>query len=287
MNFNVVKKGYDKTQVNEYIQNLANENNEIITNLKTEIDELKRQKQELEQVVGSYEKKKDEIFVAFVEAQETSAKLKAKAEKRFADEMERLQLFQQKWTTYAKEVSKTLAPEQVEKFEQAGRKFEEILSLYDKEVKVLVPQEVAQTQQDKTFDPLKKVAKFLDNFDGQQVATQPTNEQQPQIVEQIVEQEPVAAVQQAEAVQEPDEVELTKAPLELESLAEELVEEEVEPVVVQNIEKQDSIKEKVQKLFEEEDRAAAEMEENDISQSDIFNVQQSLEDLCKELGLIE
>ncbi len=284
MNFNVVKKGYDKTQVNEYIQNLANENNEIITNLKTEIEELKRQKEELEQVVNGYEKKKDEIFVAFVEAQETSAKLKAKAEKRFADEMERLQLFQQKWTSYAKEMSKTLAPEQVEKFEQAGRKFEEILSLYDKEVKVLVPQEVAQTQQHKTFDPLKKVAKFLDNFDAQEVATQPANEQQPQIAEQIVEQE--SEVQQVETVYEADEVELTKAPLELESLAEELVQEEVEPVVVQNIEKQDSIKEKVQKLFEEEDKAAAEMEENDISQSDIFNVQQSLEDLCKELGLI-
>ena len=284
MNFNVVKKGYDKTQVDEYIQNLANENNEIITNLKTEIEELKRQKEELEQVVNGYEKKKDEIFVAFVEAQETSAKLKSKAEKRFADEMERLQLFQQKWTTYAQEVAKTLAPEQVEKFEQAGRKFEEILSLYDKEVKVLVPQEVAQTQQNKTFDPLKKVAKFLDNFDVQEVATQPANEQQPQTEQQTIELEPV--VQQVETVQEPDEVELTKAPLELESLAEELVEEEVEPVVVQNIEKQDSIKEKVQKLFEEEDKAAAEMEENDISQSDIFNVQQSLEDLCKELGLI-
>ena len=56
---------------------------------------------------------------------------------------------------------------------------------------------------------------------------------------------------------------------------------------MQQIEKQDAIKEKVQKLFEEEDRAAQEMENNDISQNEIFNVQQSLEDLCKELGLIE
>ena len=283
MNFNVVKKGYDKTQVQEYIQNLTNENNEVVTNLKTEIEELKRQKEQLEQVVNSYDKKKDEIFVAFVEAQETSAKLKAKAEKRFADEMERLQLFQQKWTAYAKEVTKTLAPEQAEKFEQAGKKFEEILALYDKDVKVLVPQEVVQTQQDKTFDPLKKVAKFLDNFESHEVATQ-TVKEQPQVEQQIIEQAPV---EQVETVEQPDEVEITKAPLELESLAEELVEEEVEPVVVQTIEKQDSIKEKVQKLFEEEDKAALEMEENDISQSDIFNVQQSLEDLCKELGLIE
>ena len=284
MNFKVVKKGYDKIQVDEYIQNLTNENNEVVTNLKTEIEELKKQKAELEQVVNSYDKKKDEIFVAFVEAQETSAKLKAKAEKRFADEMERLQLFQQKWTDYAKEVTKTLAPEQAEKFEQAGKKFEEILSLYDKDVKVLVPQQVAQTQQDKTFDPLKKVAKFLDNFDCNEVATQPTEKEQPQTEQQIVKQEPISELT---TTAEKTEEEVKKAPVELESLAEELVEEDVEPVVVQNIEKQDSIKEKVQKLFEEEDKAALEMDESDISQSDIFNVQQSLEDLCKELGLIE
>ena len=284
MNFKVVKKGYDKIQVDEYIQNLTNENNEVITNLKTEIEELKKQKAELEQVVNSYDKKKDEIFVAFVEAQETSAKLKAKAEKRFADEMERLQLFQQKWTDYAKEVTKTLAPEQAEKFEQAGKKFEEILSLYDKDVKVLVPQQVAQTQQDKTFDPLKKVAKFLDNFDCNEVATQPIKNEQKQTEQQIVKQEPISELT---TTAEKTEEEVKKAPVELESLAEELVEENVEPVVVQNIEKQDSIKEKVQKLFEEEDKAALEMDESDISQSDIFNVQQSLEDLCKELGLIE
>ena len=282
MNFKVVKKGYDKIQVDEYIQNLTNENNEVVTNLKTEIEELKKQKAELEQVVNSYDKKKDEIFVAFVEAQETSAKLKAKAEKRFADEMERLQLFQQKWTDYAKEVTKTLAPEQAEKFEQAGKKFEEILSLYDKDVKALVPQQVAQTQQDKTFDPLKKVAKFLDNFDCNEVATQPIKNEQPQTEQQIVKQEPIDELTTTAEKTE----EVKKAPVELESLAEELVEEDVEPVVVQNIEKQDSIKEKVQKLFEE-DKAALEMDESDISQSDIFNVQQSLEDLCKELGLIE
>ena len=283
MNFKVVKKGYDKIQVDEYIQNLTNENNEVVTNLKTEIEELKKQKAELEQVVNSYDKKKDEIFVAFVEAQETSAKLKAKAEKRFADEMERLQLFQQKWTDYAKEITKTLAPEQAEKFEQAGKKFEEILSLYDKDVRVLVPQQVAQTQQDKTFDPLKKVAKFLDNFDCNEVATQPIKNEQPQTEQQIVKQEPIDELTTTAEKTE----EVKKAPVELESLAEELVEEDVEPVVVQNIEKQDSIKEKVQKLFEEEDKATLEMDESDISQSDIFNVQQSLEDLCKELGLIE
>lgn len=282
MNFNVVKKGYDKTQVDEYIRNLTNDNNDVVTNLKTEIEELKRQKEELENTVNSYEKKKDEIFVAFVEAQETSAKLKAKAEKRFADEMERLQLFQQKWTSYANDVIKTLAPEQAEKFEQAGKKFEEILSLYDKDVKVLVPQEVVQKQQDKTFDPLKKVAKFLNNFDNKEVAINPAGSQEKNCDKScfVNEQEPVV-----DKIQEQDE-NITKAPLELESLAEELVEEDIEPVVVETIEKQDSIKEKVEKLFEEEN-AVLEMEEKDISQSDIFNVQQSLEDLCKELGLIE
>ncbi|MBE5748156.1 MAG: hypothetical protein E7344_00840 [Clostridiales bacterium] len=273
MNFKVVKKGYDQTQVNEYIQNITNENNDVVTNLKTEIEELKRQKEDLEQVVADYEKKKEEIFVAFVEAQETSAQLKEKAEKRFADEMERLQLFQQKWTSYAKEVSKTLAPDQVEKFEQAGRKFEEILSLYDKEVRVLVPQEVVQTQQDKTFDPLKKVAKFLNNFDSKEVEIQSITEEQ--VSDQIV--------QHTSVVEEVyDKTETLNEPHKVEFLAEELA-EVIEPVVVKAVEKQDEANEK---QLLQEDNTALQTEENDISQSDIFNVQQSLEDLCKELGLI-
>ncbi|MBR2302793.1 MAG: DivIVA domain-containing protein, partial [Clostridia bacterium] len=235
MNFKVVKKGYDQTQVNEYIQNITNENNEVVTNLKTEIEELKRQKEDLEQVVAGYEKKKEEIFVAFVEAQENASQLKEKAEKRFADEMERLQLFQQKWTSYAKEVSKTLAPEQVDKFEQAGRKFEEILSLYDTEVKVLVPKEVVQTQQDKTFDPLKKVAKFLNNFDNQEVATPSIREEQ-QVLENIVQSEALEQTSfEAEVVKE--------EPIEIEFLPDEPAEEKVEPVIVQTVEKQEDIKE--------------------------------------------
>lgn len=278
MNFKVVKKGYDQTQVNEYIQNITNENNEVVTDLKTEIEELRRQKEELEQVVAGYEKKKEEIFVALVEAQENAAQLKDKAEKRFSDEMERLQLFQQKWTSYAKEVSKTLAPEQVDKFEQAGRKFEEILSLYDKGVKILVPQEVVQTQQDKTFDPLKKVAKFLNNFDNQEFAT-PSIRAEQQVSEQII--------QQSEALEQTRfEAEVAKEePIEIEFLSDEPAEEKDEPVIVQTVEKQDDIKEEQQLLKEE--NTVSETEENDISQSDIFNVQQSLEDLCKELGLIE
>ncbi|MBQ9715998.1 MAG: DivIVA domain-containing protein [Clostridia bacterium] len=280
MKFDVVKKGYDKTQVESYIRDITNENNQVVTDLKTEIEELKKQNDELSQKLGEYDKKKDEIFVAFVEAQETSAKLKSKAEKRFEEEMERLQLFQQKWTNYAKDVVKELAEQEAQKFEQASEKFKEILALYSKDVKVLQPKEQAEKPvQDKTFDPLKKVTKFLNNFEDVEVQKPVQPVVQP-VVEQVVETK-------AEPVEEKDE-DVTKAPLEVESVAEELVDEkQVESVVVQPPEKQDSIKEKVQKLFEEEDKAALEMEANDISQNDIFNVQQSLEDLCKELGLIE
>ena len=279
MNFNVVKKGYDKAQVQEYIQNLTNENNDIITNLKSEIEELKKQKEELSQVVEGYEKKKEEVFVAFVEAQETSAKLKARAERRFAEEMERLQLFQQKWTSYAKQVTKTLAEDQAEQFEQASQKFQEILAVYEKEVKIVQPeQKVQEPQQEKTFNPLKKVAKFLDKFE------QP--EQKVVKVEQVAIEQPQIEQILVEENQE-EEIVVTKAPLELEEVAEELVDQQqIQPVVVEQIEKQDDIKQKVQQLFEEEDKLA-QQESNDIAQNEIFNVQQSLEDLCKELGLID
>lgn len=280
MKFDVVKKGYDKAQVQEYIQNLTNENNDIITNLKSEIEELKKQKEELAQVVEGYEKKKEEVFVAFVEAQETSAKLKARAERRFEEEMERLQLFQQKWTSYAKQVTKTLAEDQAEQFEQASQKFQEILAVYEKEVKIIQPEQKAEEpQQEKTFNPLKKVAKFLDKFEQTEqkvVKVEQTEIEQPQIEQILVEEN-----------EKQEEIVVTKAPLELEEVAEELVDQQqIEPVVIEQIKKQDDIKQKVQQLFEEEDRLAQE-ENNDIAQNEIFNVQQSLEDLCKELGLID
>ncbi len=298
MKFDVVKKGYDKAQVHEYIQTITNENNDIITGLKSEIDELKKQKDELAQVVASYEKKKDEIFVAFVEAQESSAKLKARAEKRFEAEMERLQLFKQKWTAYAKQMARTLAPEQVENFAKATQKFEQILALYAKESAVLPSENIAEkSQQEKTFDPLKKVEKFLNNFNDDPVAPQPviSNISQEQILyaqaEQIVEPQFDEVFEQAQIeitqAEIEEEIAVIKAPLELEEVAEELVDvQDIEDIVVQQPEKQDDIQQKVEKLFEEENKVL-QTENNDIEQNEIYNVQQSLEDLCKELGLID
>ena len=297
MKFDVVKKGYDKEQVHEYIQTITNENNDIITGLKSEIDELKKQKDELAQVVAGYEKKKNEIFVAFVEAQESSAKLKARAEKRFEAEMERLQLFKQKWTEYAKQMARTLAPEQVENFAKATQKFEEILSLYAKESEVLPSQNIAEKpQQEKTFDPLKKVEKFLNNFNDNPVVPQSTVQNASQEVagaefEQIVEpqfddvfEQTQIEISQAEIE---EEIAVIKAPLELEEVAEELVDMvDVEQVVVQEPEKQEDIQQKVENLFKEENKVL-QIENNDIEQNEIYNVQQSLEDLCKELGLID
>lgn len=297
MKFDVVKKGYDKEQVHEYIQTITNENNDIITGLKSEIDELKKQKDELAQVVAGYEKKKNEIFVAFVEAQESSAKLKARAEKRFEAEMERLQLFKQKWTEYAKQMARTLAPEQVENFAKATQKFEEILSLYAKESEVLPSQNIAEKpQQEKTFDPLKKVEKFLNNFNDDPVVPQSTVQNASQEVagaefEQIVEPQFDDVFEQAQIeisrAEIEEEIAVIKAPLELEEVAEELVDiVDVEQVVVQEPEKQEDIQQKVEKLFEEENKVL-QIENNDIEQNEIYNVQQSLEDLCKELGLID
>ena len=61
---------------------------------------------------------------------------------------------------------------------------------------------------------------------------------------------------------------------------------DVEQVVVQEPEKQEDIQQKVENLFEEENKVL-QIENNDIEQNEIYNVQQSLEDLCKELGLID
>ena len=299
MKFDVVKKGYDKTQVEEYIQKITQENDEVVTEQKVAIEQLKQENEILVQKVEEYESKKDEIFVAFVEAQDTSAKLKRKAEQRFEQEMERLKLFQQKWTSYAKDIVKTLSQDQMEKFEEMSKKFDEVLSLYAQDVQLVSPEKsnVKKFVDDKSFEPLKKVEKFLDKFEdlSENPIISQNGEVQIKVDEQIEEiKEDFKSADNIEEIAEEKEVEIAEKPIEIEVLAQELLpqqdDEQIQPVLT----KEENIQEQVEKVFEEDGHPDDGLEilddipdVLDITQSEIYKVQQSLEDLCKELGLVD
>jgi len=301
MKFDVVKKGYNQLQVDEYIQKITEENQDIITQQKDAIEQLKQENRLLVEKVEGYESKKDEIFVAFVEAQETSARLKRKAEQRFEQEIERLKLFQQKWTKYAKDIVLTLSQEQAQKFEQMSKKFDEILSIYAKDIQPVSIKNTIEEQlfDDKSFQPLKKVEKFLDNFEDlpeQAVKTVDNQNSQPQTESEVAVEQKEVVLQQEQPCDdkvvtcsdEIDDVVVTQASLEIEALAEELIPVElVDDKPIKTDIKKENIQEQVEKMFAEDGHPDDGFEVMDISQSDIYNVQQSLEDLCKELGLVD
>lgn len=258
MKFDIVKKGYNPTQVEEYIRRLADDDNAVITEQKSAIEQLKEENRRLTEKLENYDRKKEEIFVAFVEAQETSARLKRKATQRFNEEMERLKLFQEKWTAYAKDVVKTLSPEEAEKFENMSKKFRTVLSVYAQDVEIVKP-EARQPKKadDKVFEPLKKVAKYLDSVSYDEPSQRASAAQD----EPVAETEPVFDGRDLDA-------------------------EELAQSIVDEAELSDDMSEKAvaQSIAEQAEEA---FEIKDISQSEIINVKQSLEDLCKELGIID
>ena len=66
MKFQTVRKGYDPSAVDEYIKKLADDDNNVITEQKAAIEQLKKQNRELEERLAGYDGRKEEIFSAFV-----------------------------------------------------------------------------------------------------------------------------------------------------------------------------------------------------------------------------
>lgn len=207
MKFDVVKKGYDRAQVDGYIRTLTEDNDKTVESQKEAIEQLKEDNRKLSEKIDFYDKKKSEILTAFVEAQEAAARLKRKANARFDEEMARLDMFRQKWTAYAKEMIKTLTPLEAEKFDKMSEKFRRALEIYAKDAG-----EGKEQVKNESFDPLKKVTDYLDG--------------------KHVDADAPKQTQQAEQAQE--------------------------EAIVQ-----------------------------DITEADILDVKQSLEELCKELGILD
>lgn len=294
MKFDIVKKGYDPSQVDESIRRMTESNNAVVTEQKVAIEQLKEENHALTEKLNNYDKRKEEIFVALVEAQELSAKLKRKAQQRFDEEMERLILFQNKWTSYAKNIVKTLTPDEAEKFNEMSEKFQSILAVYAKDVTVANPEvkSIAQGNAD-VFNPLKKVTKFLETLedvDEEDTSVQESEQEDSEVI--VVDDEgyeEYADETETEAEEQPE----VKSTVDLDRIIaqEEKTQVDINKVIEQGektfIDIDDAIEAEV-KNTHNIDKVIAQEEEKvvqDITQEDILNVNQSLEELCKELGI--
>ncbi len=209
MKFQTVKKGYDPSAVDEYINN----NNAVIAEQKAEIEELKKQNEALAGKLDDYNKKKDEILSVIQEAREHSAARKRKAGRLFEEEINRIKTFRDKWTAYAAQVVKAMAPSEAEKFNTLSRKFDAALNRYAKCTQA--PETSSIKEKEEESIELKKAADLIGKFAKEDILPS------------------VAAVTDSSDLDRGQEISV------------------------------------------------------DISQEEILNVNKSLEELCKDLGIID
>lgn len=153
MKFDTEKKGYDKRQVDKYIFKLNENFNNTLAEQKEIAIHLKEQNELLNEKLAEFERSKNQIAEAVIEAQKEAAKLKRKAQNRFAEEMARLSEFRSKWTLYVKNAMAKAAPQELEKAREISGKLSKIMLIYGDEAKEEKPIDKVQAllEQDSAF----------------------------------------------------------------------------------------------------------------------------------------
>lgn len=130
--FRIVRKGYDKSQVDEYIVNLCKSYEKSMASQKERIENLKAEVLQKEKLLQEYIDKKDSITKSITLAVEKAKQIEYAAKVRYALESERLAMFSDKWTRYCESivtaVDKSLLTTAKEYMEKAGRDIAQGLS---------------------------------------------------------------------------------------------------------------------------------------------------------------
>jgi len=98
--FNIVKKGYAKEEVEEYIKKNTVYNEDKLKDQKVRIDELKQTVERLNKEIARLINREDDVKNALISATEKSNELLNTSRMRYAIEGQRLKLFREKWTNY-------------------------------------------------------------------------------------------------------------------------------------------------------------------------------------------
>ena len=96
-NFSIVRKGYDKAQVQEYIKMQADKYESTILALRDRIEGLTRENKDMRAKVDELKKEQDNINVALTQAIDKAKNIEYSSKVKFALEGERLKIFSSKW----------------------------------------------------------------------------------------------------------------------------------------------------------------------------------------------
>ena len=255
--FRIVRKGYDTQEVDRYLEKSVKNYEAAMAEQKDRIFQLVEENKILNEKKREYEDSKDAIGKAIIEANVKAEQIVAEAQTRAEDQLEHLKLFSLKLDNYFGEDSE----------EEDYKKLRELVE------NVILKGRADESDLSKAEEISEKHMNFADKL----VVLLRENVTQKQNYTALIE----------ELAKDKEEYEKLKA--EEAALVKELavLKVKLEVRVKAKQEEEALQKEKAQTEKEESKKAVEETPKKHIDQEEVNHVSESLEDLCKELGLID
>ncbi len=131
MNFKKVFRGYDPKQVDKYIAETAQKEQQLRTAQKERIDELSDENYALRQQIKQYQTDEQAISKSLIASQQLAQELKFDAEKYSELVLSRAKIFYATWRAYAQTLLASLSDEEVRQFNILQKKLENVINAYE------------------------------------------------------------------------------------------------------------------------------------------------------------
>lgn len=131
MNFKKVFRGYDPQEVDKYIADTAQKEQQLRASQKERIDELLDENYTLRQQVKQYQTDEQAISKSLIASQNLAQELKFDAEKYSDLVLSRAKIFYATWRAYSQTLIASLSAEEVREFNALQRKIESVINAYE------------------------------------------------------------------------------------------------------------------------------------------------------------
>lgn len=129
MKFDIEKKGYKKSEVDEYVFALKNEYESKLAEQKNRIFQLKNELTEREKQLAAFKSKTDLISTAILNAVQKADEIEKLSQARYREEMKQLRSFHEKWQAhYNKMLEKYPDDEGLKAIEKFNTAMDDILA---------------------------------------------------------------------------------------------------------------------------------------------------------------
>lgn len=131
MDFKKVFRGYDPQEVEKYIADTAQKEQQLRASQKERIDELLDENYILRQQVKQYQTDEQAISKSLIASQNLAQELKFDAEKYSDLVLSRAKIFYATWRAYSQTLIASLSAEEVREFNALQRKIEGVINAYE------------------------------------------------------------------------------------------------------------------------------------------------------------